>query len=180
MVPIYVIDFEGNKKNGICELGVVKLERWQISEVKEEVDINNFDKNLEYFLSIRRDGIFCAHSAQTEDSLLRHYWASPGNVPSFTDNIKTTSWGPWIDTKTIYKKLFKNLSSYELSSLISSFNMNSTLLNLSKEYCNSERSKFHNALYDALSCAVLLQNLQKFFNEITIEKLIFLSKETSS
>ena len=54
MVPIYVIDFEGNKKNGICEFGVVKLERWQISEVKEEVDINNFDKNLEYFLSIRR------------------------------------------------------------------------------------------------------------------------------
>ena len=57
--------------------------------------------------------------------------------------------------------------------------MNSTLLNLSKEYCNSERSKFHNALYDALSCAALLQNLQKFFKEITIEKLIFLSKETN-
>ena len=45
MVPIYVIDFEGNKRNGICEFGVVRLERWQISEVKEEIDINNFDKN---------------------------------------------------------------------------------------------------------------------------------------
>ncbi|MDR1233191.1 MAG: hypothetical protein LBJ75_02950 [Puniceicoccales bacterium] len=171
---IHVIDFEGNRDLGISEFGVVTMENFEIKNVRMEYCAKLFETYLEYFLSLRRSGILAAHSAQTEDSLLRHYWPSPGNVPMFMDGGTTVSWGPWIDTKLIHRRLFKGLISCELQDLIASFNLHSPLLELARQYCSCSAMSFHNSLFDALATALLIQNLPRYFSNVSSQILLSL------
>ncbi|MDR2628626.1 MAG: hypothetical protein LBC30_01365 [Puniceicoccales bacterium] len=173
---IHVIDFEGNRNLGISEFGIVTMENFEIKNTRMEHCTNFFENYLEYFLSLRRSGILAAHSAQTEDSLLRHHWPSPGNVPMFVDDSTTVSWGPWIDTKLIYRRLFKGLISYELQDLIASFNLHFSLLELAKQYCSSSATNFHHSLFDALATALLIQNLPRYFSNVSPQILLSLCK----
>jgi DNA polymerase III epsilon subunit-like protein len=172
----HVIDFEGNKNLGISEFGVVTLQNFEIISTHTEICQNTFNDHLEYFLNLRRTGLFAAHSAQIEDGLLRHYWASPGQVPVFTDETTTLSWGPWVDTKVIHRELFKNLKSYELEDLIFAFELHSELVKFSEKYCLPWQRKFHCALFDALATAMLIQNLQKYFQNISLPSLVLVGK----
>jgi DNA polymerase III epsilon subunit-like protein len=172
MQTIHVVDFEGNKRIGISEFGIVTLENLEIVSVHRENCEHNFPNHLEYFLSLRRSGILAAHSAQTEDCLLRHHWASPGKVPTFVGGGATLSWGPWIDTKLIYKRLFRNIESYELADLIGEFFLRRELKNLSAAYCGPQFRSFHNALFDALAATLLILNLRKYFPELSPEALV--------
>lgn len=172
---IHIIDFEGNRKHGIVEYGVVTLENFEISNIHYQTNIKNFDTSPEYWLTLRRTGILCAHSAQTEDNLLRYYWASPGIVPAWTDTTTVVTWGPWIDTKMIYRALFPELPSYELKSLIIHFGLYDELLNISSMHCEPFKKEFHNALFDALAAALLLQYIHRTLPNITNKSLILLS-----
>ena len=70
-----------------------------------------------------------------------------------------TSWGPWLDTLSIYRRLYPDLDNYQLNTLISLFKLEESLNQLAQEYCPKERIRYHCALYDALACALLLQRL---------------------
>ncbi|MDR1433444.1 MAG: hypothetical protein LBI61_03875 [Puniceicoccales bacterium] len=172
MHSISVIDFEGNKGLGIFEFGVVTLLDFEIISTRTEFCQGTFHEHLEYFLSLRRTGLLGAHSAQTEDGLLRHYWASPGLVPTFAGGQMVPSWGPWADTKLIHRKLFPQLQSYELEDLVASFALFPELEKLAKKYCCPGGTKFHSALFDALATSLLLQNLQKNFANVSLETLL--------
>ncbi|MDR1457648.1 MAG: hypothetical protein LBI47_02240 [Puniceicoccales bacterium] len=174
MSIIHVIDFEGNRNLGISEFGAVTMENFEIKDVRMEHCSNFFENYLEYFLSLRRSGILAAHSAQTEDCLLRHHWPSPGNVPRFVEGGTTISWGPWIDTKLVYRQLFKGLISYELQDLIASFNLYSPLSKLAKQYCSFSAMNFHNSLFDALATALLIQSLPRYFSNVSLQILLSL------
>ncbi|MDR2603171.1 MAG: hypothetical protein LBC11_01240 [Puniceicoccales bacterium] len=173
---VHVIDFEGNRNLGISEFGVVTIENFKIKDTRVEHCSNFFENYLEYFLSLRRSGILAAHSAQTEDCLLRHHWPSPGSVPRFVDDGSTVSWGPWIDTKLVYRRLFRGLISYELQDLIVSFNLHSHLSKLAKQYCSFSAMNFHNSLFDALATALLIQNLPRYFSNVSLQILLSLCK----
>ncbi|MDR1890606.1 MAG: hypothetical protein LBQ23_00265 [Puniceicoccales bacterium] len=176
MNTIHVIDFEGNRNLGISEFGVVTLENFEIINTRTEYCANFFGNYLDYFLSLRRSGLLAAHSAQVEDGLLRHHWASPGSVPMFIDDGMTVFWGPWIDTKLVYRRLFKGLESYELQDLIASFDLHSALWELAKQYCSPSAMNFHNSLFDALATALLIQNLPRHFSNISLAILTSLCK----
>jgi DNA polymerase III epsilon subunit-like protein len=174
---IHVIDFEGNRRLGISEFGVVTLHGSKITDTYFEICQRDFDQHLNFFLSLRRSGLLAAHSAQTEDSLLRHYWASPGQVPLFFSDKMTLSWGPWIDTKLVYRRLFPKLASYELNDLIAVFDLNTELTKVGSEFCQPQFRTFHHALFDSLATTLLIQNLQKFFSNVSPDTLIFLCSD---
>ena len=173
---VHVIDFEGNRKSGIVEYGIVTLNNFQISNSQYKTNIKKFDIFPEEWLKLRRTGILCAHSAQTEDNLLRYYWASPGIVPAWTDTTTVVTWGPWIDTKMIYRSLYPTLSSYELKSLIMNFGLYDELLNISSIHHEPFKKEFHNALFDAFAAAILLQYIHSILPDITAKSLILLSR----
>lgn len=158
------------------------MENFGIKGARMEHCLNFFENYLEYFLSLRRSGILAAHSAQTEDYLLRHHWPSPGSVPGFgfVEGGTTVSWGPWIDTKLVYRRLFKGLISYELQDLIASFNLHSPLSKLAKRYCSFSAMNFHNSLFDALAAALLIQNLPRYFSNVSLQILLSLCKPNNA
>lgn len=173
---VHVIDFEGNRQCGIVEYGIITLNDFQISNIQYKSNIETFNTCPEYWLKLRRTGILCAHSAQTEDNLLRFYWASPGVVPAWTNANTVVTWGPWIDTKMIYRALYPGLSSYELKSLIIYFDLYDELLNIASMYCEPFKKEFHNALFDAFAAALLLQYIHKTLPNVTNKSLILLSQ----
>ncbi|MDR0444795.1 MAG: hypothetical protein LBG98_00690 [Puniceicoccales bacterium] len=168
-VPIHVIDFEGNRKSGVSEWGVVSLNGQEISKVQtrlcppfflpDEVPQSCLDisQDVAYFLQLRRSGIFCAHSCHVEDTLLRHYWASPGYVPSFTSNQKVATWGPWLDTCALWGHMAPGLASYGLMDLIQSCSLQESLRREVALHCPPDRAHPHGALYDALAASLLLR-----------------------
>ncbi|MDR1595900.1 MAG: hypothetical protein LBR91_03180 [Puniceicoccales bacterium] len=177
MNTIHTIDFEGNKRLGISEFAVVTLQNLEIVSTRWEICGGNFHKYLEYFLSLRRTGLLAAHSSQTEDDLLRRYWVSPGKVPLFAGDGTTISWGPWMDTKLVYRKLFKSLPSYGLASLVGSFDLNSELKKLATKHCDPRFRSFHSALFDALAAALLVQNLRKYLPAVSNKPLLAIYKK---
>ncbi|MDR2738118.1 MAG: hypothetical protein LBB18_04260 [Puniceicoccales bacterium] len=177
MDTIHVLDFEGNRRLGISEFGVVTMRGFAIDSTRSEFCVRNFCGHAEYFLSLRRSGLLAAHSAQTEDHLLRHYWASPGQVPVFIESRQTLCWGPWIDTKLIYRRLFGGLKSYELNDLIDAFDLRANLALIAKKHCSTAAIGFHNALFDALAAALLIQNLRQHFSNVSLQTLISLCEQ---
>lgn len=173
-LTIRVIDFEGTRASGIREYGVVELKNFEIvGSVTEFVDETTKTHVLDFFTEIRENSVFAAHEARVEDSLLRNL--SP--VAKF--NGKFDDWGPWLDTKKLYMQFFKNVESYELSYLITTFGLLNELKILAEKYCPENRRKFHSALYDAIAAALLLKNLQKTLVEngisLTVDQLIAIS-----
>ncbi len=181
--PIHVIDFEGSRQSGIVEYGVVTLrgsviegthtrlcapsgtisdrDRMQhgISEESAAAE-PPFEMEWSRFAGFRESGPLCAHNAAVEDGLLRHTWAYPRNSPDFSeDNRQTASWGPWLDTLYLYRRIYPQLDSHKLEDLIRLFHLEGELAAQAKLYCPEKRSRYHCALFDALASALLLRRL---------------------
>ena len=171
---ICVIDFEGTRVSGIREYGIVELRNFEIVST-ETAFVGEHNKNevLQIFSKKRPSSVFAAHESRVENSLLRNL--SP--VANF--NCKLMEWGPWIDTRKLYQRFFKNAGNYDLSNLIKSFGLLEELDFLACKHCPIDRRTFHSALYDALAAAFLLKNLQKTFHGngfcLTLEQLIMFS-----
>lgn len=188
-IPIFLIDFEGSKKLGVVEYGMVCVWRNQIvssdtaicrplqkiSKKDEDFfDITNdeafaclpFESAYELFADARGRGIFAAHNCGTEDSLLRMHIPSPGKVSDFFMEKETLSWSPWIDTRHLAKFLNQGLDSEKLSNVIQDFGLQNHLDGLAKMHCPPERAKWHCALYDALASALILQSALEKINDL--------------
>lgn len=181
--PIHVIDFEGSRQSGIVEYGVVTLvgdridaaqtricapmgtisdEDFRQHGISESVasQTASVDTDWDYFSGLRRSGPFCAHSAAVEDGFLRNVWSYPGEVPDFSEAAPTTtSWGPWMDTLSLYRRIYPQLESHKLGDLIAIFDLQESLDAQAQLYCPKGRHRFHSALYDALASALLLRRL---------------------
>lgn len=66
--------------------------------------------------------------------------------------------GPWVDTLKLARILHPGLSDYSLGSLISTFKLEKEI----HQFCAG--LKWHDALYDAVACLILLQVLVKNTN----------------
>ena len=133
--PIHIIDFEGSHRSGVLEWGVVTLEEGCIVDARSRLcgnrsNISNAElaqhgisetliRNLEpfevdraTFMNYRQTGVLCAHHAVVEDGFLRSTWAYPRASKDFsnsnTDKL-VASWGPWLDTLQIYRRLYPKL-----------------------------------------------------------------------
>jgi len=181
--PIHVIDFEGSRQSGIVEYGVVTLNGVEIEAAYTRLcaatgTISDRDRmqhgiseaavameapflaEWSLFAGLRERGPLCAHNAAVEDGLLRTVWAYPRNSPDFSGGLRmTASWGPWLDTLYLYRRIYPRLESHKLEDLIRLFELDSSLKRYAELYCPEKRRRYHCALYDALASALLLRRL---------------------
>jgi len=181
--PIHVIDFEGSRQSGIVEYGVVSLQGSRIDAVHTRIcapigTISDrdrrqhgiteasatraalFSEEWSLFADLRASGALCAHSAAVEDGFLRMVWPYPRNSPDFAEaGQMTASWGPWLDTLYLYRRIYPQLETHQLEFLITAFQLQAELDQLSELYCPAQRKHYHCALYDALASALLLRRL---------------------
>lgn len=179
--PIHVIDFEGNRQCGIVEYGVATLRGQRLVSTdtglcRSNGTISDFERSQhgidertledcalfasqwDLFSSLRQAGVFCAHNASVEDGLLRSVWPCPSISPDFFDlgHSSALSWGPWLDTLWVYRRVYPNLESYNLEFLVDLFGLQSKLDDLAAVDCPDGRRQYHSALYDAMASALLL------------------------
>ena len=181
-VPLHVIDFEGSNRTGVIEYGVVTLLRKEVFSTVTKIHLGRasvskldtqchglsdrdlinqtpFESEWDYWLSLRRTGIFVAHNASVESQLLRLTWPRPSAVPSLEDGVQTAEWGPWIDSCRLARLWLPTLGDYKLGSLIKIFKLQAQLDILAEQHCPPQRRKYHSALYDALASALVLRTL---------------------
>lgn len=178
--PIHVIDFEGGPQCGIVEFGVVTIKGSSIDSVatrlcqpkapipKNEWSVHRistaeassempFRQEWERFASLREMGPLSAHFASAENSMLKSVFPYPRKSPSWLDDGKSVvSWGPWLDTGTLYRNLGDKAVSLKLSDLVHRYNLQSELDELGATKCPKGRQNYHCALYDAIASALLL------------------------
>jgi DNA polymerase III epsilon subunit-like protein len=181
--PIHVIDFEGSRQSGIVEYGVVTLLGSKIASaqtrlcapigtisdrdrmqhgISEEATAQQaaFDAEWCLFADLRESGPLCAHNAAVEDGLLRTVWPYPRTSPNFAeDGQMTATWGPWLDTLYLYRRIYPQLESHKLGDLVEQFDLRASLDEQARLYCPEKRQRYHCALYDALASALLLRHL---------------------
>ncbi|MDR2720743.1 MAG: hypothetical protein LBB15_00445, partial [Puniceicoccales bacterium] len=115
MSILHVIDFEGTRATGIVEYGIATIIGSKIVGTHAAECIENFNEHLDIFIKLRRSGAFVGHNASVEDGMLRHYAPSPGFVKKYSSsNEIVATWGPWIDTKMLYRTFWSNLSKYSI------------------------------------------------------------------
>tara|TARA_B100001964_G_C14089183_1_gene534025 strand:- start:203 stop:859 length:657 start_codon:yes stop_codon:yes gene_type:complete len=193
---VHVLDFEGAPRTGVIEYGVVtlhegslestgtrlcgareelKIEDMRVHGIEEEMiaDEEPFETDWDQFSYIRSTGLMAAHHASVENNLLKGTWP----YPRLTDSHRQFGWGPWIDTRRVYAKLYKGLESYSLGSLIDTFALVDRLGEWAKQHCPPGRGKAHCALYDALAAALLLVRLDEMpeLSDTTIDWLLEVS-----
>ncbi len=193
---VHVLDFEGTRRTGVIEYGVVTLREGLLESTStglcrsrediqpEDINVHGIDQAMiavevafenqwNLFSQLRATGLLVAHHASVEGNLLKETWP----YPRLTKNLKQLGWGPWIDTRRIYERLYKGLETYRLSSLIDRFALRKRLAKLSQLYCPPQRRNTHCALYDALASALLLMRLDEIsdLNEATVEWLLEIS-----
>jgi DNA polymerase-3 subunit epsilon len=199
---VHVMDFEGGPRSGIVEAGVVTLygglvvESWtrfcaptgeldaresRLHGIRETdtQDREPFSTEWERFRRMRRDGPFCAHHAPVEQGMLKAFWPYPGTVPDFARcGSATTTWGPWLDTRRIYERLYPDLDTAALGALVGAFGLAGRLETLAAEHCPPRRRKAHCALYDALASALLLLRLEEDpgLGRLSLKQLFNLSR----
>jgi DNA polymerase-3 subunit epsilon len=205
---IHIIDFEGSPNTGVLEWGMVSIQGENILEAKTRlcgtdkpinafesqqhgitkeivIECPNFENDFDLFAKLRRSGPLCAHNASVEDRVLKNTWSYTRQSPNFSnpqENELLTSWGPWLDTLSIYRRLYPNLDSYQLNALIRLFGLGEKLNDLARIYCPKERIRYHCALYDSLASALLLQRLFALeeLSNLTLFQLFTLSASSAS
>lgn len=181
--PIHIIDFEGSRQSGVVEYGYVTVEGGEIVDSQTRIcapvgTISDMDRvqhgiserrasseasfaaEWSLFARLRETGPFCAHNASVEDGFLRAVWACPRTSPDFSEaGQSTASWGPWLDTLYLYRRIYPQLKSHKLQELIVVFDLQAELDAQAHTVCPAERRHYHCALYDALASALLLRHL---------------------
>ena len=181
---IHVMDFEGHRRYGVIEYGVVTLKGDEIAACatrlcrsdgpinprdsaihglfqRDTVDAPPFKEEVERFVEWRQSGVFAAHNKAVEHGLLKHTWPYPPFVPDWRTGDRTRpDWGPWIDTLRIYQTLYPSLPDHSLGALVSVFELEKPLQAAAASHCPPRRRQAHCALFDALASALLLLRLR--------------------
>ena len=179
-MSFHMIDFEGNRKSGVIEWGVVSCVDGGISETRTGlcrpkspvsardamihglrdsmlVDAPWFGTHESYFRGLRRSGLFAAHHASVERNLIMEYWPAAtvdGGDPGGW--LNRSDWGPWIDSMRVARKVFKGLGDYSLEHLTDQLGLRTVVDEWAAQVCPQDRNRPHCALYDALASACLL------------------------
>lgn len=192
-IPIVAIDFEGSRALGIVEYGAAEFLGGELVEVHtrlccplekiSERDAKFFDisdeqarkekpfrDDLPLFIKLRQKGIFAAHNAIVEDSLLRAQAPSPALVPNFIDGTQTITWAPWLDSYIFCKNVYPALESAKLSNAIAALGLVEKLNLLAEKFCPPARRKWHCALYDAIACGLIYSHTcaQEGFENVSL------------
>lgn len=204
-LELTVLDFEGCRRTGIVELGMVTLRGGAIVDTysrlcrpKAPIDPTEarihgiaqaeaeaaepFTAEWERLQAARQRGLLAAHHAHVEQLLLRDCWPYPRVSPGFGIVADAPDWGPWLDTRRIAEIAWPGLSSYALGELIIQFQLTHKLSDKAQAYCPASRRKAHCALFDALASALMLIHLsqQPGYGDMPLAWLIQASQPKAS
>jgi DNA polymerase-3 subunit epsilon len=158
MSILHAIDFEGTRATGVMEYGLVTVIRGKIAETRAAECPRNFNEHIDVFMKLRRCGAFVGPNASVEDGLLRHDAPSPGFVGKYSNSSEgVATWGPWIDTRMLYRTFHGNLLDYSISGLEEKFGFEGQLLVLAEKICPAHKLGYHNAMFDALATCILVK-----------------------
>ena len=112
------MDFEGSLSNGIREIGLIKSENSTIVSLTEQT-IRNENECIEFFKAVfkKTPDFIISHNVPTERNLLKKYLP----YSNATGTNRGMEWGPWLDTKEMYKILYPQLEEYGLEHLTNIF-----------------------------------------------------------
>lgn len=182
-LPIHVIDFEGSRQSGVVEYGYVTLTQGEVVDAQTRIcspvgTISDLDRvqhgisesraakeapfaaEWSLFAGLRETGPFCAHNSSVEEGFLRAVWSFPRSSPDFSEAaLCTATWGPWLDTLHLYRRIYPQLASHKLQDLVRLFDLQAALDAQAGTICPPDRAHYHCALYDALASALLLHRL---------------------
>ncbi len=200
---IFAIDFEGSKQIGIVEYGIAEIVGGKIVSCSTRIcaprkpisstdtklfDITTteankhapFEADLQTFCDMRKRGIFAAHNATAEDTMLRASLPAAPIVENPLTKRQCASWAPYIDTCMLAKKLFK-LESAKLADVVIALELYEQLETLAQKFCPEGRRKWHCALFDAIASALILIKICSFegFENVTLEWLLKFSSANS-
>ncbi len=201
--PIHVLDFEGNRYSGVIEFGIVSIKGNEILDTQTRLckpsgKILECDTRLhgiraeaadgcapfadewDTFRELRASGPLAAHHATVELGLLKQQWPYPPLSPDFLTGGERADWGPWIDTRLIYRALYPTLPDFGLQTLITTFALSEALTDVARTHCPEPRRRYHCALYDALAAALLITRLLNIeaIGTVTLTWLLELSLPT--
>lgn len=182
---VHCIDFEGSRRSGVVEYGIVSIQALEVKYVETRLccptgiipemetathKIRTSDVEAEeplseswdLFRDLRKSGPFAAHHAGVENGLIKSVWPFTSPSPNFISGVLDVEWGPWLDSCALYRALFPGLESYNLASLIRHFDLLEHLEGLSLSWCPETRCEFHCAAFDALASAVLILQLANY------------------
>lgn len=159
------MDFEGSLSNGIREIGLIKSENSTIVSLTEQT-IRNENECIEFFKAVFKKipDFIISHNVPTERNLLKKYLP----YSNATGTNRCMEWGPWLDTKEMYKILYPQLEEYGLEHLTNIFIKEESSV-LAKRHCRKNKRTPHNALYDTI-CAFLLY--KRLANIVNIKQFI--------
>ena len=173
---VAVMDFEGTTSSGVVEYGVVVLRGAELLSSCTELcsptgevsaaearthglhrrhlrGVPPFRDRYEEFVELRSSvRAFAAHHASVEDNLLKAAWP----YRTAADDEADLGWGPWVDTRRLYQRLYPDLKDCSLGALVDVFGLRERLEAEAEERCPPGRGKYHCALFDALASALLL------------------------
>lgn len=182
---IHCLDFEGSRRSGIVEYGLVTIRDMDVVAIEtrlcrgsgsipvmetathqiRDVDVQTAEpisESWELFRDKRASGPFAAHHAGVENGLIKLVWPYTTQCLNYISGTQDVDWGPWLDTCALYRALFPELDSYNLGALIKNFGLDEKLNNLARKHCPKDRSAFHCASYDALASALLILQLENY------------------
>ena len=194
---IHCLDFEGSLRSGIVEYGLVTIKDLAVVGIETRlcrgsgtipemetathhirnvdiVDASPISDSWELFRDHRASGPFAAHHAGVENGLIKSVWPYPNRCLNFMTGEQDVDWGPWLDTCALYRTLFPDMESYNLSALIQAFGLETHLNELAVQHCPETRSTYHCAAYDALASGILLIQLEQYeeLRGITLPQLL--------
>ena len=159
-MQILTLDFEGSLSNGIREVGLIKSENSNIVSLAEQT-IRNESECIEFFKTVfeKTPDFIISHNVPTEKNLLKKYL--PYNKTTKANH--RVEWGPWLDTKEMYKSLYPQLEEFKLEYLTTIF-IKEESSELAKIHCRKNKRTSHNALYDSICAFLLYKRLAKIVN----------------
>ena len=159
------LDFEGSLKTGIREIGAIKSQGVDILGFEDLTVEGNREciQSLNKILSSPPE-LFISHNVHIEKNLLKKYLP----YRKCTSRLAELEWGPWLDTKEMYKILYPQIKQYGLQYLTNLF-VKKESVQVCKKYCVNEKMNHHNALYDAI-CTFLL--FKRVLEKVNIKEFI--------
>lgn len=152
-----IIDFEGSRKNGIQQASFIDIQDYKITNHSEYLATDGiFSDWVVSSTSLYQIDYWVAHNANVEINLIKEH--TPYKLLS-SSSINSLSWGPWIDTLYIYRKLYPDLQNLSLQNLSNEFLNESEICSLASQLCIRTGKRFHQSMFDCLITYLLLIRL---------------------
>jgi len=153
-----VIDLEGSIESGVRQASCIDFKNFKIINSNEYLkDDGLFSTWLSNYTDSYSVGFWVAHNSMIEKNIISKFAPYKNNLAR---DFRTIKWGPWLDTLTVYKKIYPNLKNYTLRDLKFTFGLECKVEDLASSLCKRTAVKQHESMYDCIVTYLLLYRIK--------------------